>query len=203
MTGLVGTGTGPDGQASHTTQVLLCRIRDGDDAARDELLRRVLPMFERWARGRLPSIARGAVETADLVQVTLIRALGRVDRFESAHPGAFFAYLRQILLNALRKTVGEAALMPRHIAIEEAHDLVADQGSALEQIVGRENLLAYEQALALLPTEHQALVIMRFEFGMSFVEIAGELGETPDGVRVKLNRALKKMVGFLEEGNER
>lgn len=203
MAGLVEHEGDADGQASHTTQVLLGRIRDGDDAAREALLRRVLPMFERWARGRVPDAVRGAVETADLVQVTVIRALGRVERFESAHPGAFFAYLRQILLNALRKAVGEAAALPGRVAIEEVHELIADQGSALERIVGREHLLAYEQALAQLPSEHQALVVMRFEFGMSFVEIAAELGETPDGVRVKLNRALKKMAAYLDDGDER
>lgn len=191
-----------NGNGPHTTQRLLVRIRDGDSAARDQLLRRVLPLLERWARGRVPMLARGAVETADLVQVAVIRALGRVDHFESAHPGAFFAYLRQILLNALRRTVGEEAAQPRHLAIEDVQDQIADQGSALEQIVGRENLLAYEQALAHLSSEHQALVVMRFEFGMSFVEMATELGETPDGVRVKLNRTLKKMVTLLDEGHE-
>ena len=81
------------------------------------------------------------------------------------------------------------------------HEL-ADQGSALERIVGRDNLLAYEQALAGLSPPHQALVVMRFEFGMSFVEIAAELGETPDGVRIKLNRVLKKMVAAMGGAHE-
>jgi DNA-directed RNA polymerase specialized sigma24 family protein len=38
-------------------------------------------------------------------------------------------------------------------------------------------------------------VLMRFEFGMSFVEIAEELGESSDGVRMKLNRAIARMAG--------
>ncbi|HVJ61106.1 MAG TPA: hypothetical protein VM555_00115, partial [Tahibacter sp.] len=63
---------------SHTTQLLLQRIRDGDDAAREDLLRRVMPLFERWAHGRLPASARGAIDTADLVQVSVMRALARV-----------------------------------------------------------------------------------------------------------------------------
>lgn len=36
---------------------------------------------------------------------------------------------------------------------------------------------------------------MRFEFGMSFVEIADELGESHDGVRMKINRAIARMAG--------
>jgi DNA-directed RNA polymerase specialized sigma24 family protein len=39
---------------------------------------------------------------------------------------------------------------------------------------------------------------MRFEFGMSFVEIAEELGESSDGVRMKLNRALARMAGAAQ-----
>lgn len=188
--------------APHTTQLLLARIHDGDSAAREELVRRVLPLFQRWAHGRLPARARGAVDTADLVQVSLLRALGRLDQFESAHPGAFFAYLRQILLNTLRRTIGDEARPGTAVELEDVEHELVDQGSALERIVGRDNLLAYEQALATLPPEHQAIVVMRFEFGMSFVEIAAELGETPDGVRIKLNRVLKKMVAAMGGGGD-
>jgi RNA polymerase sigma-70 factor (ECF subfamily) len=184
---------------SHTTQLLLQRIRGGDDAAREELLRRVMPLFERWAHGRLPGSARGAVDTGDLVQVSVMRALARVEQFESAHPGAFFAYLRQILLNAVRRTIADEAVPGYAVALDDVHGELVDHGSSLERIVGRDNLIAYEQALAALPPAHQSLVVMRFEFGMSFVEIAAELSETPDGVRIKLNRALKKMVAAMAE----
>lgn len=185
----------------HTTQLLLARIHDGDSAAREELVRRVLPMLQRWAHGRLPSGARGAADTADLVQVSLMRALGRLDEFESAHPGAFFAYLRQILINTVRRTLGNEARAGIAVSVEDAQNELVDQGSALERIVGRDNLLAYEQALAGLPAQHQALVVMRFEFGMSFVEMGTELGETPDGVRIKLSRVLKKMVAAIGDGD--
>ncbi|TDR47430.1 hypothetical protein DFR29_10289 [Tahibacter aquaticus] len=33
----------------HSTQLLLSRIHDGDSAACEELVRRVLPLFQRWA----------------------------------------------------------------------------------------------------------------------------------------------------------
>lgn len=192
----------PAAPSPHTTQVLLARIRDGDDAAREELLRRVLPRFERWARGRLPQPARGAVETADLVQMTLVSALRGIERFESRHPGAFFAYLRQILLNAMRKTIGSEAPRAGACAVDDIADELAEPGSAVERAIGRDNLIAYEQALAALPPAHQSLVVMRFELGMSFVEIAAELGESADGVRIKLNRALARMVTLLETGDD-
>ena len=59
--------------------------------------------------------------------------------------------------------------------------------------------IAYEQSLAVLSPEHRSLVLMRFEFGMSFGEIAAELGETADGVRMKLNRAIARMAGAADD----
>ncbi len=41
---------------------------------------------------------------------------------------------------------------------------------------------------------------MRYEFGMSFAEIAAELGETADGVRMKLNRAIARMAQAADGG---
>ena len=66
-----------------STAALLSRVRLGDNHARDELCAAYLPVLKRWAHGRLPGYARGVVETDDLVQVTLVSALGRIDDFES------------------------------------------------------------------------------------------------------------------------
>src|SRR5688572_11599302 len=85
-----------------TTAQLLAWVREGDPAACERLVTRYLPMLRRWAHGRLPGHARALADTDDLVQVTLIRALGRVREFESSREGAFLAYLRRILLNAIR-----------------------------------------------------------------------------------------------------
>ena len=67
--------------------------------------------------------------------------------------------------------------------------------------LGREGAIAYEQALQRLPPHHQALVVMRFEFGMSFPEIGAELDESADGVRIKLQRVLKKMSDLLHDAD--
>ena len=63
--------------------------------------------------------------------------------------------------------------------------------------------IAWEQALATLAPEHRGLVLMRFEFGMSFAEIAAETGESADGVRMKLNRAIARMAGAVHDDGAR
>src|SRR5206468_605262 len=68
----------PGASVLESTATLLARLRKGDLAARDRILARYRPTLQRWAHGRLPSRARGLVDTDDLVQITLIRALNRL-----------------------------------------------------------------------------------------------------------------------------
>jgi RNA polymerase sigma-70 factor (ECF subfamily) len=182
----------------HTTAWLLGRLREGDAAAREALLARVEPLLRRWAHGRLPARLRDAQDTGDLVQATLLRALARLDRFESAHPGALYGYLRTTLLNAMRDAL-RAAPRDERVEAEILDGLPALPGSALEAVLGREGALAYEQVLQALEPAQRELVVMRFEFGLSFPEIATELGESADGVRMKLNRALARMATLLQD----
>lgn len=173
----------------HTTAWLLDRIRVGDMRARSDLVARVEPLLRRFARGRLPARLRSQEDTADLVQLTWLKVLDKLDTIDAREPGAFFAYLRTMLINALRESLRRDSRSPVHRGHDV--DLVASD-------VDMDDWLAWEQALAGLSPEHRGLVLMRFEFGMSFVEIADELGESSDGVRMKVNRALARMAGATD-----
>ena len=191
----------PDGATvAEPTVVLIRRIRAGDEAARERLLRKFMPLLQRWAHGRLPRHVRDLQETEDLVQITLVKALGQLDHFESAGPGAFLAYLRQALLNQVRDEIRRHSRRPEHAEIDmELSD--PDAPALIEHIVGSERVQAYEQALASLPKRQQGLIVMRVEFGMSYPEIAAEVESTPDAVRVMVARAivqLSKLLGGSE-----
>jgi len=153
-------------------------------------------LLQRWAHGRLPRHVRDMQETDDLVQVTLVKALGQLDHFESAGPGAFLAYLRQALLNQVRDEIRRHARRPEHAEVDvELSD--PDAPALIEQIVGAERVRAYEQALAALPKRQQGLIVMRVEFGMSYPEIAAEVDSTPDAVRVMVARAIVQLSKLL------
>lgn len=186
----------------HTTALLLRRWRDGDRRAREDLYARLDPLLRRWAHGRMPPGLRDLADTGDLVQTALLRVIGRLDQFESTHGGALYGYVRTALLNVIRdawRAHPQAGREP----VAALADLPQPPGSALEAALGRDGLLAYEQALAGLEPAHRELVLMRFEFGLSFGEIASELGESADGVRMKLNRALRRMAQMLDDDDER
>ena len=182
--------------ANHTTGLLLHRIRGGDATARALLVARVEPLLRRFARGRVPQLLRHQQDTGDLVQLTWLRVLDRLIDIRSDNAGDFFAYLRTVLINALRESLRRQGCSPVHGPGGE-HD-AADTAVLPAAEVTLDDWLTYEQSLATLDSSHRALVLMRFEFGMSFVEIGDELGESADGVRMKVNRAIARMAGAAQ-----
>jgi RNA polymerase sigma-70 factor (ECF subfamily) len=174
----------------HTTAWLLDRARGGDRQAHRQLVERVEPLLRRFAHGRIPQLIRHKEDTADLVQLTWVKVLDKLEGIDASEPGAFFAYLRAVLINALRESLRREAVAPVAAGGELAEAAEAVVPAAHVDPI---DWIAYEQALARLAPEHRGLVLMRFEFGMSFAEIAAELGESADGVRMKLNRAIARM----------
>ncbi|HSM50047.1 MAG TPA: sigma-70 family RNA polymerase sigma factor [Thermoanaerobaculia bacterium] len=179
-----------------STTTLLVQVRDGDERAREELVRRLLPRLRRWAHGRLPQYARDLADTDDLVQVALLRALDRVSEFEPRREGAFLAYLRRIVLNSVRDEIRRAGRRP--LRGELAESLSEPGPSLVEKAIGREVVAAYEAALSSLPEEQQEAVIMRVEFGYTYPEIAEALGKrSANAARMEVSRALLRVAEVM------
>src|SRR5512140_2869820 len=101
----------------YSTARLLRLVREGDARARETLCARYLKSLRPFAHGRVPRYARDLLDTDDLVQVTVVRALSHIERFEPRREGAFLAYLRQILLNQVRDEARRVARKPERGAL--------------------------------------------------------------------------------------
>lgn len=183
------------------TEQLLRRIRGGEEAARQALYERCLPLLRRWAHGRLPHRARDIADTDDLVQITLIRALRHLEEFEANGSGSFLAYLRQILLNEVRAELRKRQHQGDKVDIETV-PLIDESASVAERLIGRERWRHYERALAELDRHDQALIVLRLEFGLGYPEIALETGGTANAVRMRVTRALKVMTDRIAQLQE-
>jgi RNA polymerase sigma-70 factor (ECF subfamily) len=187
-----------DPKPLESTVELVDRSRAGDEAARNRLIQRYLPLLTRWAHGRLPAHARDLSETQDLVQVTLIRAFRQLPSFEVQGPGAFFGYLRQVMTNLLRDELRRVGRRP---AMDEIDDAIPEPGaSPLGSAITVETLKAYENALAGLAETDREVVMMRIELGMAHDEIA-QLTGSPSGnaVRMRVARALASLAQRMGE----
>lgn len=179
------------------TADLVERVKRGDKAALERLLARVLPRLQRWARGRVPDGARGMLDTANLVQDVLLRALPHIDAFEVRGSGAFLAYLRRGVLNRIEDERRRLGRRPAPTALPA--DVMSEETSPLDRLIGLQKLQRFESAFARLSDADQAAIIGRFEWAYSFAELAVVLGKgTPDAARVAVRRAVERLVAQVE-----
>lgn len=174
-----------------STRELLELARAGDDAALGRLLRRYMPALKRWAHGRLPAWAREMRDTDDLVQESVIQTLKQVAHFEPARDGAFHAFLRKVLHNRLIDEIRRVNPDRRHV-LRSDHPI--DAPSPVEEVIGRQTLARYEQALDRLKPEEREAVVARIELGCTYAEIADSIGKSsPDAARMVVSRALVRL----------
>jgi RNA polymerase sigma factor (sigma-70 family) len=178
---------------------LLARVQAGEHEALEALVARALPPLRRWAHGRLPPYARGAHDTCDLVQDAVSRAVGKLDTFEDRHQGALQAYLRQAVMNRIRDIIRAHRRRPEHLHLVD--NVLGDDTSALDRLIGAEEMEIYEAALGRLRPIEQEAIVGRLELQYSYVELAAMLRKpSPDAARVAVTRALARLVDEMRAG---
>ena len=182
-----------------STLDLLQRAQSGERAALDTLLRQYIPRLRRWAAGRLPSWARDADDTDDLVQDTVLRTLKVLHDFRPRHEGALQAYLRQAILNRIRDEVRRARRRPARETLGETS--LDPAASPLEEAIGRDAVERYELALARLTPDEREAIVARVELGFTYEQVARALARpSADAARMAVSRALLHLAEEMRRG---
>ena len=184
-------------QSDEPTIELVIKAQSGDADALEAILERSLPRLKRWAHGRLPPVARGHLDTNDVVQDAVFQVLRRIDVFEPRHVGAMQAFLRRTVTNRICDEMRRLSRQPRPIA------LVDDQPSAgispQEAAIQAETYQRYRETLPMLRARDRVLVIARIELQWSFTEIAQYFGLATDAAaRMATKRALRRFEARLD-----
>jgi RNA polymerase sigma-70 factor (ECF subfamily) len=184
---------------AESSLALVRRAHDGDIGAQNELCARYMPRLQRWAHGRLPAWARGALDTQDLVQDTFIQVLRRIGEFEPHHEGAFLGYLRQALLNRVRDEIRRAHRRGPADPLDTARP--ASDPSPLEEAIGTQALERYEAALARLKPNDREALILRIEMRYPYAEIATALAKpSAAAAQMAVSRALVRLAEEMSRG---
>jgi RNA polymerase sigma-70 factor, ECF subfamily len=180
-----------------STTSLLKRLSSGESVVRDVLISRYLLPLRKWAHGRLPIQARGAMDTDDLVQDTLLKTLRHLDGFVPDGDGAFLAYMRRTLLNHIKDQLRQVRRRPGREALK---DVYCDKNpSPLEMAIGRETLEKYDEAMLKLSEHQQEAIMLRVEMGFSYEEIARFLGSrSANAARMTVVRALVRLAKTMK-----
>lgn len=181
---------------------LVLRANRGEGEALNALMARYVPRLQRWAHGRLPPAARGALQTQDLVQDTLMHVIQRLPSFNPRHEGAFQGYVRTTLWNRIRDLARHHSRTGARVPLEA--DVPADDWSPLDLAVGRETLDRYEAALERLRPDDKALIVARIEMGLPYPEMA-VMFEKPSvaAVHMAVSRALVKLAEEMAHERKR
>jgi RNA polymerase sigma factor (sigma-70 family) len=185
------------------------RIRAGDRAAPDELLRAAGSRLEALARKmlrRFPSLRRWE-ETADVFQNAIVRLLRALHQVEPGSVRDFFGLaaeqMRRELLDLARHHNGPGRHGAQHASQDGNPDgpafEPADQPAEADDL---ERWEAFHEAVANLPAEEREVVGLVYYHGWTQVEVADLLQITERTVRrrwqaacLKLSAALKEHVG--------
>lgn len=190
----------------HSVQLqgLLARVREGDLAARDELLRVVCQRLERLARKMLrqfPNVGRWA-DTNDVLQNALLRLLRSLQAIQPASTREFFglaaAHIRRELLDMARHYDGPLGVGARHES--QVIDAAAVPGeSDLPGDADLEKWCAFHREVEQLPVEEREVVGLIFYHGWSQQDVAALFQVTTRTVQRRWQSALRKLRKLLTE----
>ena len=179
---------------SETSFELVRRACAGDADAENEVCRRYTPRLHKWARGRLPAGARPALETADVVQEVLIRAVRTFPAFELRHEHSFPAYLRTILANKLLDLGRVDARRPPPRPLEGLAEPPVREPSPFDLAAASERQGMFDAALKTLNVVDQELIFLRTELGYAYEEMVEILGRSnANALRVAVRRAILRL----------
>jgi RNA polymerase sigma-70 factor (ECF subfamily) len=152
---------------------LVERARDGDRSAAEALVERHWHACWRVARG----ILHDPAQAEDVVQESLVAALGRIETF-NARRGTFAGWLYRITVN---RALSELRRSRHWHQLEEAPEPHAPTA-------GHAGFLA---AIGALSPDHRAVVVLRFGLDYGPLDIAEALGVPVGTVNSRLSRALE------------
>jgi RNA polymerase sigma-70 factor, ECF subfamily len=152
------------------------------------------------------------VEASDIVQQTLVHAIGAWDQFRGKSEAEKAAWLRKILAhqlaNAFRNLRREKRDVRREQSIEASLEqsasrmgswLAADQTSPSQDAIASERAVELANALADLPeAQCQAVTLHHFE-GWTLGQVGEHLGRSPAAVAGLIKRALQTLRQHIQE----
>jgi RNA polymerase sigma-70 factor, ECF subfamily len=182
------------------TVELILKARTGDGGALEALLQRCIPSLRRWAHGRLPAAARGLIDTEDLVQEAVLKAITHLETFDSRHVGAMQAYLRTSVINRIRDEIRK--VMRRSVPGELTDDIPSGGASPLEQAIREESYERYREGLQRLRARDREIVLARIEAQWTAQELADAFGyRSVDAARMATTRALERLQAAMRNSS--
>ena len=182
----------------------LARARTGSDSALGALLADARDYLLFVAHQNLDVQLRPKVSPSDVVQETFVQAKQKFSGFVGNSEAEWRGWLRRILINnilAARRMYQEAACrdVAREVSLEDSQagrqlvaNLTGKGQTPSRYALLQEQTREVELVLAGLPSDYQLVLKLRYWEKLSLVEIASQMGRTPDAVQKLWFRAIEQ-----------
>lgn len=182
---------------------LVRALQSGDDSALEALMTRNQDRVFRFVRGYVLN----DTDATELTQDTFVRAYFKIRRFKPS--AKFSTWLFRIALNLCRDHAKKRRT--RHAAVTESFSVVQDANRRLqrelralgetpaESAMTIEKMRAVENAMAQLPHNLRAALVLSVLDQRSHTECAELLGTTPKSVENRIYRARKRLVVLMNK----
>jgi len=198
------------------TRSLIRDGKEGDANALSTLFARYQERVLRIVRLRLsaPLRDRLRLQSMDILQETFLHAIRKLKDFEPTTEASFLHWLSRIVENVIRDQIDYSRAgkrdsaaersLDQSIALQSGHvhlrDLIPDEGTSPTQAVVRKGIRSIVDNLLLeLEEPERELIIQRKLEGLTFGEMAAELGKSEDAVRKLFNRSFQKLIALAEK----
>lgn len=182
-----------------STEDLIKRYQQGQSGAFDALFERYKDYVYRVAF----FVTRNSGDAEEVVQDAFIDLLRALPRYDTAGPARFETWLYRVTVNRCRSRFRRKRLPSADWDdVSEQIEQIANGHSnhqPEQSAVSRERKAALWKAVDALPEAHRQVVVLRYQAGLSYEEIAQTMEISIGTVKSRLYNAHKKL-GVLLEG---
>jgi RNA polymerase sigma-70 factor, ECF subfamily len=175
-----------------TDEQLMLSVAAGDLEAFEELVLRYQGLAWKTAYRFLGD----RVEAEDVAQETFLKILKAAQRYRptAAFRTYFYRILTHLCIDRTRKKYPITG-------IDEMPDAPDPSCDPIESIIAKERQAQVQHALATLPANQKAAIILRHYEGLSYAEISKILSVTRKAVEGLISRARTSLQAILSPGN--
>jgi RNA polymerase sigma-70 factor, ECF subfamily len=184
------------GEAALTDEMVVARVRAGETALYEILMRR----HNRTVYRAVRALLRDEDEVEDVMQQAYLSAYAKLDRFSGE--ARFSTWLVSIALNEARDRLRRRSVRAVAAAAHEVEPQ-APPPTPEDQVNEHELARLLERAVDELPTDYRAVFVLRTIEGMATADAAAALGVSEDVVKTRLHRARAQLRDALAETMDR
>ncbi|MEI6239878.1 MAG: sigma-70 family RNA polymerase sigma factor [Planctomycetia bacterium] len=198
------------------TQVLLNRVRDGDEAAINGLLARHREAIKRMIDRRMDRVVQHRVDASDIVQDVMLEANRRLGDYLANPTMPFQLWLRHMARDRLidahrRHRVAASRSVDREVSVAAPADGDASGADVVARIADRELTPAaaatwhelerrFAAAVEQLDEADRQIVLLRHFEHLSTADAAAALGMSKPAAGMRYLRAMRRLRVLLEGG---